>query len=253
MNTLNKFLFLLVLLHLSTTPEAISQVTINTDGSVPDPSAMVDIKSDSKGLLLPRIDYNNRPVTPPAGLLIYVSANGPFGNGIYIYDGSGWLKISTTSFHLGQHVGGGVVFYLDPTGDHGLISSETDQPGWFPYGCNTDTIPGANGTALGTGEQNSAAILSVCADPGIAARVCDTIVIGGYSDWFLPSRDELDSMQVHQDTIGGFNSSSYSYYWSSTEQSIPGAWVVDFSAVFPNIAAWTNKDGYFYVRCIRKF
>ena len=252
MKPYSKIIFLLVLWHLSGCPESMSQVSINADGSAPNPAAMLEIKSDNRGLLPPRIDYNNRPLNPAAGLLIYVTAHGPFGNGLYIFDGARWLIINTNTFSVGQHAGGGIIFYIDPSRHHGLIASETDQPS-YPYGCNTDTIPGANGTALGTGEQNSAAILSVCADPGIAARVCDTIVIGGYSDWFLPSRDELDSMQVHQDTIGGFNSSSYSYYWSSTEQSIPGAWVVDFSAVFPNIAAWTNKDGYFYVRCIRKF
>jgi hypothetical protein len=226
-----------------------SQVSINNDGSSPDPSAMLEIKSDNKGLLLPRIDYNNRPLNPAAGLLIFVTTNGPFGNGLYIFDGIGWVKLATITYYMGQHVGGGVVFYIDPSGQHGLISSETDQQGFFPYGCNTDTIPGANGTAIGTGETNTSAILAVCPSPGIAARVCDTSTTGGYTDWFLPSRDELDTMYVHRDTIGGFN---LFYYWSSTEQSIPGAWLVDFNASIPN-EGWANKNRYIYLRCIRKF
>jgi hypothetical protein len=227
-----------------------SQVSINNDGSAPDPSAMLEIKSTDKGLLLPRIDYDNRPLNPAPGLLVFVTANGPFGNGLYFFDGVGWLKLTAVTYYMGQHAGGGVVFYLDPSGLHGMIASETDEPASYPYGCNTDTIPGANGTALGTGSGNTSAILSVCSDPDIAAKACDNLVVDGYNDWYLPSRDELDTMFIHKDTIGGFNPN---YYWSSSEQSIPGAWIVDFNAVYPNIEAWTNKSGYMYVRCIRKF
>ena len=251
MKIVYKFLILSVFLHLLGILEVMSQVSITTDGSAPDSSAMLDIKSNNKGLLLPRIDFNNRPLTPAMGLLIFVTANGPAGNGLYFFDGTGWTKISTITYTMGQHVGGGVVFYIDPSGLHGLISSDTDQPGTFPYGCNTDSIPGANGTALGTGQQNTSAIVAACASPEIAARACDTSTYGGFTDWFLPSRDELDTMFVYQSTIGGFNSSDW--YWSSTQQSIPGAWIVIFNSVYPGIEAWTNKDGYLEVRCIRKF
>ncbi|MCK9422379.1 MAG: DUF1566 domain-containing protein [Bacteroidales bacterium] len=249
MKTLYHFLFIVVLMHLLYNMPAVGQVSINNDGSAPDSSAMLEIKSENKGLLLPRIDYNNRPLNATTGLLIYVTANGPFGNGLYIFDGVGWLKINTSTYYLGQHVGGGVVFYLDPSGQHGLIASETDLPDYYLYGCDTDTIPGANGTALGTGATNTAAILAVCPTPGIAASVCDTLTTGGFTDWFLPSVDELDSVYVHQSIIGGF---APFWYWSSTEQSIPGAWIVEFDIEPPNVG-WTSKNSYLNVRCIRKF
>ena len=250
MKTYKNIVWLLILFLLVFSQELWSQISINTDGSPPDSSAMLEIKSNNKGLLLPRIDYNNRPINPPAGLMIYVVANAPYGNGLYLSDGVGWMKITTATIFLGQHIGGGVIFYIDSTGHHGLISSETDQPYWYPYGCDTISLIGAGGTAIGTGEANSAAILAACPAQDIAAGVCDTSTHGGFTDWFLPSVDELDSMYVHQAAIGGFIPD---VYWTSTEESITGAWITDFSAVYPSINGWTNKFNQLYVRCIRKF
>ena len=69
-------------------------VSINTDGSAANANAMLDVKSTNKGILIPRIDYNNRPVTAvPSGMLIYVIANGPLGNNAYyFYNGTKWLR-----------------------------------------------------------------------------------------------------------------------------------------------------------------
>ena len=44
-----------------------SQLAINTDGSSPNPAAMPDVKSTGKGLLIPRMTYSQRPVTPVTG------------------------------------------------------------------------------------------------------------------------------------------------------------------------------------------
>ena len=104
MKTFNRILFLLAFLYLLNIHEAMSQVSVNTNGSAPDPSAMLEVSSDNKGLLLPRIDFNNRPASPAIGLLIYVISNGPLGNGLYLFDGSGWLKLNATNaFSIGQH------------------------------------------------------------------------------------------------------------------------------------------------------
>ncbi len=71
-----------------------AQVSINTDDSTVDPSAMLDVQSTDKGMLIPRIDFNDKPGSPATGLLIYVIANGPNGsNAFYYYTGSQWIKI----------------------------------------------------------------------------------------------------------------------------------------------------------------
>jgi hypothetical protein len=55
---------------------------------------MLDVTATNKGILIPRIDYANRPVTNvTSGMLIFVTANGPDGNnGYYYYNGSAWLR-----------------------------------------------------------------------------------------------------------------------------------------------------------------
>ena len=126
-----------------------------------------------------------------------------------------------------------------------------DQSVWnSPWGSASVLVgSGAQGFAIGTGEQNSFAILAVNPEPEIAARMCDTLTLNGYTDWFLPSIDELDSMYVNRETIGGFQVSGW--YWSSTEQDIEGAWLEIFN--IPQIKGWTNKENGLSVRCIRKF
>jgi len=227
------------------------QVSVNTDGSAPDPAAMLEIKSDSKGLLLPRVDYLNLPTNPTAGLLVYIIAHAPYGNGLYFSDGAGWVKIGATTHYIGQQTGGGIVYYVDSTGQHGLIAATADCPLDYPYGCQADSIIGANGTAIGDGAANTAAIVSGCPAAETAAMACDTLTSNGFSDWFLPSRDELDSLYHQKQVVGGFVDDNI--YWTSTQQSTPAAWVVIFYASPPPIVGWTDKSGYLKVRCIRKF
>ncbi len=67
-----------------------AQVAINTDSSTADPSAILDLKSSDKGLLLPRMkDISTNPIAnPKAGLLVYDSAT----KATWIYDGTSWVK-----------------------------------------------------------------------------------------------------------------------------------------------------------------
>lgn len=253
MSKFEKILILMTILVITSTIPLQAQVAISSDGSTPNPSAMLEVKSTNKGLLLPRLDFNNRPNPAVAGLLIYVTANGPLGNNaLYFYDGSGWMLLaSANAVQIGQHIGGGVVFYIEPSGLHGLISAELDQSVWSsPWGSPAILVgPAAQGHAIGTGQQNSTAILAANSDPAIAARLCDTLTLNGFNDWFLPSLNELDSMYVHRVEIGGFQDSGW--YWTSTEQDLEGAWLEIFEV--PVIQGWTNKANGLSVRCIRKF
>jgi hypothetical protein len=90
------FLIIASLFSMASTAQG---VAINTTGAAPDPNAMLDVKSTSKGILIPRIDYNNRPVgTVETGMLIFVTANGPLGNGVfYYYDGTQWLRVKNNN------------------------------------------------------------------------------------------------------------------------------------------------------------
>jgi hypothetical protein len=58
-----------------------------------------------------------------------------------------------------------------------------------------------------------------------AKKACANLVLNGFSDWRLPSKEELNSLYVYKDTIGGFV--NY-YYWSSTEYLDDMVWIKDF-------------------------
>lgn len=81
---------------LISTISGFSQVGINSDGSNPDNSSMLDIKSTSKGVLIPRMTQTERSsITSPAnGLLVY-QTNGTIG--FYFYDGSSWVRLANSS------------------------------------------------------------------------------------------------------------------------------------------------------------
>lgn len=67
-------------------------VTINTDNDTAHPSAILDVKSDNQGILIPRVAKANRPVNPATGLLIFQIDDTP---GFYYFDGTNWLRLAT--------------------------------------------------------------------------------------------------------------------------------------------------------------
>ena len=100
-----------------------------------------------------------------------------------------WVVAHCGGFVLGDTgPAGGIVFYLtDNTGQHGLEAAPVDQSAAAPWGCFGFSIPGVNGTAVGTGAANTAAIVAGCAEAGTAAKVADAYSLNGYDDWYLPS------------------------------------------------------------------
>jgi len=152
--------------------------------------------------------------------------------------------------YIGQNYAGGIVFYIDGTGLHGLVCAATDQ-GQYSWGCYPSTSI-LTSTALGTGATNTAAIVAGCSDPNTAAKICDNLVLNGYSDWFLPSKDEFDLIysNIYLQGISSFSFSIFNY-WCSSEQQKPYAWCKQFMQPFN----WTNdnKNSNNYVRAVRAF
>jgi hypothetical protein len=86
-----------------------------------------------------------------------------------------------------------------------------------------------------------------CATAGIAARICGDLNLNGYSDWYLPSKDELNKLYLNKAAIGGFSSG---LYWSSSESAADHAWYQNFS----NGNQATDYKFYTYVvRAVRAF
>lgn len=154
-------------------------------------------------------------------------------------------------FKVGQEYGGGIVFYVDNSGEHGLIAAPFDQ-GMAEWGCQTTKINGAEGTEVGTGFQNTIDIIIGCPAENTAARLCHDLDLNGYDDWFLPSKDELNQLFLQKEKVGGFATDVTAPYWSSSEYEIhDAAWRQTFADYFEQ----TVYDKYiiYNVRAIRRF
>ncbi len=164
------------------------------------------------------------------------------------------VSFTTGSLCIGQSYEGGILAYILQAGDpgynasvpHGLIAAPSDQ-GVAPWGCQDTEISGADGTAIGTGAQNTLDIMNGCSTAGIAARLCGDLVMGGYSDWYLPSKDELNKLYINRFAIGGF---ADNYYWSSTENDGDYAWRQN---VYYGNQYNGSKDVFYTVRAVRAF
>ncbi|MEI6124891.1 MAG: hypothetical protein WCQ95_14840 [Bacteroidota bacterium] len=157
--------------------------------------------------------------------------------------------------YIGESYQGGIIFWLDATGQHGLIAATTDQNVEYWYN-GTNRTTGSSGDGLYAGKMNTAIIVATqMADNqagNFAAKACAdySVTDGGvtYGDWYLPSKYELNLLYLQSNAVGGF--ANY-YYWSSTESTVTLAWSQLFST------GW--QDGDFgktvlmYVRAVRAF
>ena len=160
--------------------------------------------------------------------------------------------------------GGGIVFY-----DAGSTQSwgrylEAACVGWqndcdgttvdplVEWGCNGTLISGAGSQAIGTGEQNTADIVTGCPTPGVAAHLANDLVLGGQTDWFLPSKDELNEMftMLHSSftPLGGFLTDDF--YLSSSEDDDASAFAQRFD---DGVQDNRSKGTTYYVRPVRAF
>jgi hypothetical protein len=159
---------------------------------------------------------------------------------------------SKAPFHyVGENYGDGIVFNVYDNGKHGLIAAKDDSSPirWYA-GTYTNTMAMANGI-LG-GKSNT---LLIVANQGYgdgaiyAARACQSsnIYMMGLTDWYLPSKLELDILYSQKNVVGGF---SNAFYWSSTESNSTWAWCQNFSTGVQNE---NTKENNFYIRAIRSF
>lgn len=153
-------------------------------------------------------------------------------------------SVVTPQPQLGDFYGGGVVFKIFHAGQigyvagetHGLIAAVADQSS-IRWDNGISEYTGATGTAIGTGSANTDAIINEQGptETSYAAGLARANTGGGYNDWFLPSKAELNKMRLERETInttasanGGSNFSN-NWYWSSTENDTDNAWIQHLS------------------------
>jgi hypothetical protein len=231
-------------------------------------SAILEASSTSQGFLPPRMSYYQRTqiAYPIAGLTIWCSNCGPTGE-MQVFNGGAWTNMiggaatGAIVLSIGDSYQGGKVAYIlgskDPGYDvntqHGFIAATSDQTVpeiGIKWDRGTYTITGATGTAIGTGLSNTNKIIASQGEPAItyAAGLARAYTGGGYTDWYLPSKDELEKLQSNKGIIGDFYNF---YYWSSSEVDESKAWF----QFFWNGRQYQNVKGELrpLVRAIRSF
>jgi hypothetical protein len=134
----------------------------------------------------------------------------------------------------GEHFGGGIIYHLDSTGQHGLIAALQDgtyqgRPE-IPWGCYGVAITSGNrAQSESDGASNTRAIVSSCEMDQNAARYCYDYSIeqdaSTWDDWYLPAITEVRLLYAQRhlmENLGG------DYYWTSTSFSTHAASVIDF-------------------------
>ena len=158
------------------------------------------------------------------------------------------------SKHVGESYGGGIIFYVDISGQHGLIAAPSDQSDGIQWYNGTYFATLVQSTLLFSGDENTAQIVALQGDGDYAAKLCADLVLNGYDDWYLPAKSELAELYEQRAVVGGF---SDNFYWSSTENNIDTQNRRDSLAWCHNIQ--TNHQNTYYksfeghVRAIRAF
>ncbi|MDN3667602.1 beta strand repeat-containing protein [Algibacter miyuki] len=146
--------------------------------------------------------------------------------------------VAAQTLAIGDFVGGGVVFWVDPVDNSkGLVCSIDDQSNGIQWYNGSYLTTGATGTAVETGASNTDAIIAVqgATETNYAAGLARAYNGGGFTDWYLPSKDELYQISINRAAINGiiitnggvdFGGGSSSY-WSSTETG-SSAWALFF-------------------------
>lgn len=179
------------------------------------------------------------------------------------------ITVTEKALAVGDSYEGGIIAYIFEDGDtgyvegavHGLIAATTDQNAgagiaWATAAYDDVPVPRvatpATGTGIGTGSDNTDMIIAQHNASSVdlslyAAGVARSYEGGGHTDWFLPSKDELNKLYDNRVAIGGFSDISY---WSSSESSASYAW---FQYFLNGIQNNFYRYNVFRVRAVRAF
>ena len=138
-------------------------------------------------------------------------------------------SVKTCDLAIGDSYAGGIIFYLDSTGCHGLVCAPTDQA--IDVAAVGSQYPYLIHNGIGMGFINTEYSVNLGGDGIYATKLCYDLSLGGFDDWYLPSKYELDLMQRNiggaasspNTNIGNFSTFEFEpglyasrIYWSST-------------------------------------
>ena len=236
--------------------------TLGVGTGTPAVSAQLDVRSTTKGFLPPRMTSAQKNAIPTTGsdegLTIWCTNCGSEGGQMQVFNGSAWTNMmgGPAAPGIGDSYQGGKVAYLlrpydtgyDAIVPHGIIAAPSDQSVGIQWNnVGYVVVPLAYSSSIGTGNANTINIVTNQGQGSYAAKLCSDLSLNGYTDWYLPSIDELRELYWNKSSVGGFTNNNY---WSSTNSNLSNAWYLNLG----NSAANTiDKANTYYVRAVRSF
>jgi hypothetical protein len=192
--------------------------------------------------------------TLTAGTVTYPKEHGASGQ-VLTTTGTGSLTWTDPGVHtLGETYGGGIVFYVYDGGKHGLIAATEDQGtgvSWREVSSEYIAV-NVKRDGVNSGMLNTERIIAQQYAGTYAAQLCADYRGGGFGDWYLPSKFELNLLWIQTGYFALYPPFSTDY-WSSTESSNTIAWAQNFTNGFQFNDAPANKNATKAVRAIRAF
>ncbi len=168
--------------------------------------------------------------------------------------------LALRQYKIGDFTQGGIVFWVDETGEHGLACDTADISSGIPWNNGVYKVTNARGDGAGSGEMNTMLIVAQQTIDNIAgtfaALICANLVRGLYGDWYLPSKVELNLMYQNKALIDaaaiahGGSAFTSGFFWSSTEDDDDSAWAHNF---FNGFVSLGDKASFLDVRAVRAF
>ena len=206
-------------LRLTSTSDVNKYIQLRTDGGAVD----IDVGGgllyiNSAGVLITKMD-----TTSTAKTNLVRQADGTLG---------------VRQYKVGDFAHGGIIFYVDETGEHGLACDTSDISTGIQWYNGVYKVINSRGDGVAAGEMNTMLIIAqqtIDSTTGnFAALICANLVRGSYGDWYLPSKEELNLMYMNKEAINatavanGGSSFANAHYWSSTEYNSFDAWEQSF-------------------------
>lgn len=179
------------------------------------------------------------------------------GEGVTITDGVITASGEDCDLEIGDTHAGGIIFYIDPSGCHGLVCAPFDQSDSIRWDNNVGNVfTEARLREYFQGAENTLRIVNTYEANNdhpdyqpYAGLLVSELTLNGYDDWYIPSYDELNLMftYLHLQGLGNFEASEY---WTSTENNAFSTFAQEFST-----GNRGQKGRYFFlgVRAIRAF
>ena len=214
-------------------------------------------KGPAGGLVFYSTESWTSSAPPPVTGTYDIGKSGPAG-GVVFYPAAITTTVPKTPDRVYQ-IGdtgpaGGIIFYINPNaGDWKYLEAAPRDIGKMQWQSSATDVRGTK-DSLGSGKENTELGIKQNVRPAMASQQYS---FGGYNDWFMPSKAELDLMYINLKMIRDIGSFSDDWYWSSTQVETRYAWVQNFKDgeqlgdTWSHMASEKSKNN--VVRPIRQF